>query len=732
MSELPANVGRVLESLRKDADRKQSDLAEALGLHPSRISRLETGAAEPATDEVVEYLKAIGTEAAALYRDILAARWIEIDRPDPWHPDARALIDAMALLQKLDEEIIGDPTLPQSLSGQAQFLRSRLLGSAAYLSNLAHCIAFIGKIGDGKTTAICFLTGLVRSSQKQPRDLRDECLLATQRSRTTLCAATVRGEAADKAASAIRFRITVEPIPNEEIYRLVKEFATDLWNNRSGVKHSAEESRGPSIEVERALRNMAKLKSEEVKLPGGRVESRREEADMAKNAGSIEELQSAIAERLQLFKRTERELVWTGASEAVGRNWLKKTYANINLGNAPTVSLPGQMTVTVPFTIMPGSPFQIEAIDTKGIDGSATRPDIQAILDDPRCVPVLCTTLGDAPGPHYDMLFTELTDTGALRQFEERAVLLILDQEKEALTVADDSTGLDVETVEQGRRIKGAHARRELERRRLGDMPIHFFNASEDKPQEACEQLLARVVEIRKQELDRLHRVAEAVESLIENREQESADADLRRAIQHLEAVVEQIRTLGPSVRPFFDALLRQITNRATHQKSLLASVTRAGSWWNFDVYHAIGSGAAEDANLRTRGAFQRVRIALINLADDKEYASCKKFLLALAESVDTWFDSFLVAARAVAAEVCRPVLSEAGDLWARCEADYRRGFKDHVRGHFKTWFEEQSPRSMHTAIEEGLQRAWTRKFIRPLEAALGTAMPRNDVFDEL
>ena len=61
-----------------------------------------------------------------------------------------------------------------------------------------------------------------------------------------------------------------------------------------------------------------------------------------------------------------------------------------------------------PLTIMPGSPFQIEAIDTKGIDGSATRPDIQAILDDPRCVPVLCTTLGDAPGPHYDTLFTQL------------------------------------------------------------------------------------------------------------------------------------------------------------------------------------------------------------------------------------------------------------------------------------------------------------------------------------
>ena len=58
-------------------------VAETLGLHPSRISRLETGAAQPAADEVIEYFKALGSEAAALYRDILAARWIRSIGPIP-------------------------------------------------------------------------------------------------------------------------------------------------------------------------------------------------------------------------------------------------------------------------------------------------------------------------------------------------------------------------------------------------------------------------------------------------------------------------------------------------------------------------------------------------------------------------------------------------------------------------------------------------------------------------
>ena len=732
MHEIPNDVGRVLERLRTEAGRKQAEIAEALGLHPSRISRIETGAAQPSAEEVGQYLTVLGSAAARRYQAILETNWTEIARPDPWHPNASELIDALATLNRLDDEVIADGALPQSLLGQAQFLRGRLLSSAAYLANLSHRLAFMGKISHGKTTAVCFQTGLTRVSTKQPRDLRDECLLATQGGKTTLCEVIVKGETPEKGATGARYRISVEPLPNEEIYRLVKEFCVDLWDRRSGTKRSAEENRGLPLEVERALKNMAKLKTHEVKLPDGSSENRREEEELAKSAGSLDDLQSSIAERLRLFARTERELVWTGASDSDGRDWLKKSFAAINLGNMPSVSLPARVTVTVPFTIMSGSPFEVAAIDTRGIDGSATRPDIQAAIDDMRCVPVLCTRFGEAPGPHYDTLFAQLNETGALRQFEERAVLLILDQPSEALNVQDDSTGLDVETVDQGRTIKREHARRGLENQGLSDIPILFFNAAEDEPRRANGQLLARIVDIRRSEVERLRRIGDAVQNLVENRQQESAAAELREAARHIQTVVEQFRVLAPSVRPFFDALLRQIVQRSTHPRSLLASVSRAGSWWNFDVYHTLGAGAAEDANLRTKEAAQAIRVSLKNFAEDEKYASCKGFLLALSESVETWLESFLVAARTIASEVCRPVLSEAGDLWARCEEDFRVGFKGHAQTHVKRWFEEQAPRSMHATIEERIQRAWVVNFLRPLEEALGSAMPRNDVFDQL
>ncbi len=131
MHEIPGDVGRVLERLRIEAGRKQSEIAEALGLHPSRISRLETGAVPPVSEDVGRYLDAVGTVRAAIYRDILAEDWTEIGRPDPWHPNARELIETAALLRKLDEELLADAMLPQSLSSQAQFLRGRLLTSTS-------------------------------------------------------------------------------------------------------------------------------------------------------------------------------------------------------------------------------------------------------------------------------------------------------------------------------------------------------------------------------------------------------------------------------------------------------------------------------------------------------------------------------------------------------------------------------------------------------------------------
>jgi len=139
-----------------------------LGVHPSRVSRWETGAAQAAAEEIVEYLKAIGGDAATLYQRILAARWVDIDPPDPWHPDAVSLMDAMTLLQRLDEQVINDPALPQSLSGQAQFLRERLIASARYLSNLTHHIAFIGKIGDANSPAICVTSASSRRNAAEP------------------------------------------------------------------------------------------------------------------------------------------------------------------------------------------------------------------------------------------------------------------------------------------------------------------------------------------------------------------------------------------------------------------------------------------------------------------------------------------------------------------------------------------------------------------------------------
>ena len=69
--------------------------------------------------------------------------------------------------------------------------------------------------------------------------------------------------------------------------------------------------------------------------------------------------------------------------------------------------------------------YVLEVIDTKGIDRAAVRPDLQACIDDPRTLTVLCSRFSQAPDISLQNLIAHLKHTGADRALRERTVMLI-------------------------------------------------------------------------------------------------------------------------------------------------------------------------------------------------------------------------------------------------------------------------------------------------------------------
>jgi len=106
----------------------------------------------------------------------------------------------------------------------------------------------VGEIGVGKTTAVCKQAGLVLNPTA-PGDLKG-MMLDTGGGRTTLCDVHVQ--------SGERFSIEAEPVPDEEIYRLVEEFCRSITTKADPTQPntSAADFKLPE-EVERAIRVMA-------------------------------------------------------------------------------------------------------------------------------------------------------------------------------------------------------------------------------------------------------------------------------------------------------------------------------------------------------------------------------------------------------------------------------------------------------------------------------------------
>jgi hypothetical protein len=133
-----------------------------------------------------------------------------------------------------------------TLYGQAEMLRHELTNSAAYLRSLRHSIAYVGGINVGKTTALCVQAGLMLDGENR----LEGTLMDTGGGRVTICDIIIR------PADAIS--IEVEPLTEEEVYRLVVDFCHGLIMRARSAKLGAEDVGVPE-EIDRAIRSMSGL-----------------------------------------------------------------------------------------------------------------------------------------------------------------------------------------------------------------------------------------------------------------------------------------------------------------------------------------------------------------------------------------------------------------------------------------------------------------------------------------
>ncbi len=701
---LHIEVGRLLAEVREAAKWTQKQVGDALGVHQSRISRMEQGEAADIVD-YLRYLEAIASPPAQRLAAALQVSWRHLPRPSLRHPDLDMLIEAESALERLDSFRQG-PSIPHVLAGQADLLFRRLYDFGDFLLRLDHKIVYVGEIGVGKTTAACRQSGLVLDAQTA-RDLKG-MLLDTGGGRTTLCDVLVK--------AGDRFTMQVDPLPDEEVYRLVAELCQAVLDRRDGeITTSQTPDYKPPEEVERALRNMASLprptRRKGVPLAVDPA------ATLAAKSGSPEEFKAEFASRLTLWRRTRRNVDFEGLDPQAGRQWLRETFTAINNGRHPDFTLPGRITITVPFPLVTGTPYEIGLIDTRGVDGSAIRPDIVGHLKDKRALSVLCSKWGSAPDPLLQDLLKHVAETEVDPALFSRVAILVVARSGDALSMRHDS-GESAADTDEGYEVKRAHVADALQRISLVGIDVAMFDAANDDPADTTAFLASKINAMRQAQANGGRQTISAIDQMLRNVEKAQALAALTAINSEMQIFADRHQRLKESRKAIYERLVAAVRN--SHPRKVWAATRRAGSYWNFDVYQHLGDGAAADAKRRASQPIDGLREIIANKLADPAFETAYGFLEQVLDDVSGWEADFVKAARHHAVAVYKPDLSDASDLWEQCESKYgqRLAYKDEIAAALTKWFDDHE--ALEEEVDRRIQRAWRTSVVKSLRTAAG------------
>jgi transcriptional regulator with XRE-family HTH domain len=699
INNLPPDIGQTLSELRKAAGRTQTYIEErlkeqGLNVDQTRVSRIEKGLVTPTEGEIEGYLSTIGTDDAKAYRKFLQQPWKILDRPSFRHPQRDVLCKAEAALQWV-KDFKSQPA-PDFLKIQTQQFENRLLSEGKYLTSLKHTIAYVGKIGIGKTTAVCKLAGLVIP---QAQSFERQSVLATGSGGTTVCEVHIR--------SAKKFGMLLEPQSKEEIEKLIEDYWASWKSSKEGEQKNQQTD--VSSEITRTLRNMTGLAR-------GKKEKFDELVDLVNQCADPETFRVEILDRMKLQERTQREFWCEETSPSAGLEWLKKTFEDINYVRNKELPLPELIDVFVPDKVLPSSPYELEIVDTKGIDGTAIRQDLKRYqVDKPaRALTILCSGFNDAPDLAIQNIIDNLIETGSKEVLEKRVILLVLPRPDEALATKDDF-GYEVDTEEEGYELKHDRILETLQQKftEASNVPILFFNAQskQDDPAQINKAIIQRIEKLREPHVDRLKNAIDGINGLIQHQEDE-AHQDVRDALKRF--VKRHQNDLASVQWSVHEYLLAQMNYE--HPSRIRAAMRNGGTWKNLDVYFLLGEGARAVAWSHTHEAFNGLKEQLKDLLDEhKQKPAIQNFLREILASWDEWREDFLKFAQLAGEQKFSPQLKYS-DIWAQCADIKGPGFRNRVIWELRAWFKAPEQRNLQKLLKDPMEKAWQEKVLAQLE----------------
>lgn len=222
-------------------------------------------------------------------------------------------------------------------------------------------LVFIGAPGTGKTTLICNYLDLLLDDyvNKQPDEIS---LLSTASGRTTAAEVHI--------LNGKRTLVRIEPCKLKEQEGYIRSYCRTVWDKVFNSENDSK-THSESAELDRIIRNMAGYnKNIEVE---NYIRQNFQHNDYLKFCNFM------IA-KIKLTSRNTMSIVYDGQSDF--KQWLKKTFSEINLGKMPDFPIPKRIFIQIAEEdlILPLPEWIGRVIDSRGFDGEG-RLDVKTLIN---------------------------------------------------------------------------------------------------------------------------------------------------------------------------------------------------------------------------------------------------------------------------------------------------------------------------------------------------------------
>ena len=603
-------------------------------------------------------------------------------------------------VQALMSQLPAGSTLHNQLNNHKEIFTD----STDYLLNPEHRLAFIGNIGTGKTTAICHLLGLLDDG---------EPILSTGSGRTTLCEVELR--------QGDQLQIEVVPHSEAEVTSYLNDFALYLMAGSGSEATNNDNSEGfkLSAEVDRALRNMLGLRVRRFKNEQGKRERNDTAKDFAREFNNVSALTNALAERMNLPSRIQTK--FEPSHDATQNQWLHETFKSINNGTTKSAGLAKRIIISIPAPLFKQNmDFSIVVVDTKGVDETVNRQDLDSCLTDRRTVSVLCSKLPDAPDKTMSAMLRNAKQAGLSQRISKETALLVLDRKGEAASITDIDGPVGDKT--EGREIRQDQMEVDFNQSlHLNDLDILFLDAQVDDTEKLSRKLIEKIQSLRTSHFDRLSEIEIAVDEIATDL-QSKATAEAQKQVRNtLKPWLEKALSRSPELKEYFLPLVHAIRDKGTYAASVRASVNRCGEWHNLDFYQNLALGARQQVVSQIGGSYNELLTLLDNMLEQDElkpaHSLIKQIRRTTEKRLEGLYEQVLTKGRAVYES------SLKGDhaLWQQLYNEWGQGsgYKGRIADGSQQWFHSKHYPRFERQVSKKAVNAW-QHYIAEFQNMLG------------